>query len=350
MSLPDIRNANLENKRVLVRVDFNVEFEGGKPKETYKIRVAKDTLDFIFSQKGVKVALLSHLGRPEKRSPEFSFDNFYEEIAKILKRDLVFVPDCIGGAVKEKLEKMEKDTALMLENVRFYREDEEGDSSFAQKLAENFDVYVNEAFGVSHRNHSSVVKIAKILPSFAGVNLLRETGELAQLRENFKSPAVAVIGGAKIETKVPLIDFFSKKYDQILVGGKLGLEAEKQGLVFSDNVFIPTDYLGNGLDIGPQTVAKFVGFIKEAKTILWNGPLGKFEDPEFRVGTIEVLKDMVSNKDAYKIAGGGETVQVLEENNLLTDFNFVSTGGGAMLEFLIKGTLPALEALNQPQQ
>jgi len=345
MKLPDIRMADLEGKRVLMRVDFNVEFENGKPKELHKIKAVKDTLDFVLSKKGVKVSLLSHLGRPEKKSSEFSFRNFYKEIGIILERKPVFVSECVGGDVKKAMEKLEENGVLMLENVRFYREDEMEDAIFAGKLAENFDIYVNEAFGVSHRRHSSLVKIAEILPSFAGINLIKETEELANLREKFKKPAVAIIGGAKIETKVPLIDFFSKNYDQVLVGGKLGLEAEKQGLVFSENVFIPVDYLGNGLDIGPQTVDKFGTYIKEAKTILWNGPLGKFENPEFKKGTVEVLGKIILNKEAFKVAGGGETVQVLEEGGWLNEFDFVSTGGGAMLEFLVKGTLPALEAL-----
>lgn len=345
MNLKSIRETNLENKKILVRIDFNVEFEDGKPKEYHKIKAVADTIDLILSKKGVKVALLSHLGRPEKISPEFSFGNFYEEIGRILGKDIVFVSDCIGKNVKDGLKNLKEDQILMLENVRFYKEDEAGDTAFARKLAENFDVYVNEAFGVSHRSHASTVNIAKIIPSFAGLNLLKEVEELSLLRDNFDKPAVAIIGGAKIGTKVPLIEFFSEKYDCVLVGGKLGLEAEKRGITFKENVFLPVDYLGNGLDVGPKTVKEFAGYVKRAKTIIWNGPLGKFESPEFEAGTLNIMKEIVSNKGARKIAGGGETVQVLEENNLMDNFDFISTGGGAMLEFLVKGTLPALDAL-----
>lgn len=345
MNLPDIRNVDLEGKRVLMRVDFNVEFESGHPREIHKIKSVCDTLEYVLSKSGVKVALLSHFGRPKGRQEEFSFENFYEAIGKILKKDLVFIPDCLGDAAKKGLQDLKEGQVLMLENVRFYEEDEKGEVDFAGKLVENFDVYVNEAFGASHRDHASITKVTSLISSFAGLNLMKEIKELSSLRDNFKNPAVALIGGAKIETKIPLIEFFSKKYDQVLVGGKLGLEAEKQGLVFSKNVFIPVDYLGDGLDVGPLTVDKFNDYLKKARTIVWNGPLGKFEDPQFRSGTAGVLEEIISNKDAHKIAGGGETVQVLEENNLISNFDFISTGGGAMLEFLVKGDLIGLKAL-----
>ncbi len=345
MNLADIRKADLEGKRILIRVDFNVEFENGKPKELHKIMAINGTLEHVLSNNEVKVALLSHMGRPKARSSEFSFGNFYKEIGNILNKDLVFVPDCIGEQVEAGLRSLKGRQALMLENVRFYKEDEDGDAGFAKKLAENFDIYINEAFGASHRSHSSLVNITEYLPSFAGLNLLKEVRELTSVRDGFERPAVALIGGAKIETKIPLIEFFSEKYDKVLVGGKLGLEAKKQGLKFKDNVSVPVDYLSDGLDIGPETVKKFRVSIKEAKTIVWNGPMGKFEDPEFRPGTVGVLREIVVNKKAKKIAGGGETIQFLEENDLLDQFDFISTGGGAMLEFLVKGTLPALEVL-----
>lgn len=346
MILSDFKNADLGNKRVLVRVDFNVEFfKDGKPKEKYKIESAKNTINFLLEKPGIKIALLSHLGRPENREKEFSFRNYYKELGKILGIELVFVEDCIGEEVKTALGGLKIGQVLMLENVRFYKEDTGGDIEFAKKLTENFDVYINEAFGASHRDHSSITKITQILPFFAGFNLQKEVEKLEKVREKFERPALALIGGAKIETKLPVIKFFAEKYNKVLVGGKLGLETEKEKIFFPQNVLTPLDYTGGGMDIGPQTVGRFKREIVGAKTIVWNGPLGKFEEPPYDKGTSEILNEIIKNKNAYKVAGGGETIQVLEEKNLIGEFDFISTGGGAMLEFLAKGTLPGIEAL-----
>jgi len=346
MELPNIKNADLEQKHILVRVDFNVKFGDGSPKEIYKIRAVKDTIDFLLPKKGVKIALLSHIGRPEgERIEELSFRDFCEEIGKILERELVFVSDCIGDEVKNKLENIKDGQILMLENVRFHTEEFENDTNFANKLAKNFDVYVNEAFGVSHRSHASLVKITEILPSFCGINVTKEVEKLNEIRKDPKQPAVAIIGGAKIKTKLPMINFFADSYDDILVGGKLGIEAENEGVTFSDNVIVPKDYIDDGLDVGPQTISLFTEKIKEAKVIVWNGPLGKFEDTRYSRGTTEILNAIVSNDKAYKVAGGGETIQTIEESGLIKKFDFISTGGGAMLVFFAEGTLPALEAL-----
>ncbi|MDD5033008.1 MAG: phosphoglycerate kinase [Candidatus Pacebacteria bacterium] len=346
MKLPDLKKADLKNKRVLVRVDFNVEFsEGGGIKEKYRIETAKKTIDFILSKKGTRLALLSHLGRPEGREEKFSLEKIYKDTGRILGMNLIFVPECFGGEVKKALDNLKPGEALMLENIRFFSEESENDKNFAGKIAENFDAYVNEAFGASHRLHSSVAAITDFLPSYAGFNLQKETDELGAAREKFNRPAVAIIGGAKIETKLPVISFLEKKYDWVLVGGRLGIEAEKQKIIFGANVILAEDYLKDGLDIGPKTIEKFKEKIKDAKTIIWNGPLGKFEDPNFAFGTEQILEAVWQNKEAKKIAGGGETVQVLEEHGVLENFDFVSTGGGAMLEFLAKGDLPALEEL-----
>ncbi|MBU1178853.1 phosphoglycerate kinase [Patescibacteria group bacterium] len=346
MNIPDIRNANLEQKRVLARVDFNVEFSSrGEPKEKYRIGAVKKTIDFILSKKGIKLALLSHLGRPGGKDKIYSFEPAVGAISKILGRRLVFAEDCAGDKVKEKLGKLEAGEILMLENVRFHKEEVENSGDFAEKLAENFDIYVNEAFSVTHRAQASIAKIVEFLPSFAGINFLEEIIALSNIRRGLEGPAVAIIGGIKIETKLPVINFFAENYDQILLGGRIGLEAENRKLNFPANVILPKDYLEQGFDIGPLAIKQFSEFIKNAKTIVWNGPLGQFEREEFFVGTKEIVKAIVKNKAAYKVAGGGETIQVLEKLDLIKNFDFVSTGGGAMLEFLAKGTLPALKAL-----
>ncbi len=349
MIISDIQKAKIEGKRVLMRVDFNVEFDesasgGGKPAETYKIVAAKNTIEHILLNKA-KLALISHLGRPEGWDKKFSFSNFYPALSKILGRELIFTDDCVGEKVKNALDSLAGGKVLLLENVRFYKEDVDGNKEFAGKLAENFDIFVNESFGASHRSHASIVGITDFLPSFAGFNLLKEIGELSRIRENFKRPAVALIGGAKIETKVPVIKFFAEKYDRVLAGGKIGLEARKQNIAFPSNVIVPKDYAEENLDIGPQTIKEFVEVLIKAKTIIWNGPMGLFEKPSFEKGTMAVIEAIVRNEAAFKVVGGGETVQILEKNNLISKFDFVSTGGGAMLEFLAQGTLPGIEAL-----
>lgn len=336
-------------KRVLMRVDYNTglisEKKDGTFTEEYKIKSAKDSVDYILSKRGAKLALLSHFGEPEEKQDDFSFKNLYRSFGKILGREIVFIDDCVGEKVKEGLDNLEESQILMLENVRFHKEEALNDKKFAGFLASGFDVYVNEAFGVSHRNHSSVALITEFLPSFAGFNFQKEVEELGKIRFNFKRPAIAIIGGAKIETKMPVIQFFSENYDNVLLGGKVGAEAVKNNFFPNSNVVLPEDEMGDGLDIGPKTAEKFAEYIKNGSTIVWNGPLGCFEKPPFDEGTLEVLKAVIKNKKAYKVAGGGETLQLLEQYNLNSKFNFVSTGGGAMLDFLAQGTLPGIEAL-----
>lgn len=342
MTSLSIEKADFRGKRVLVRVDFNVEFDGEKLEEKYRILAAKPTIDFISCQRGAQIALLSHLGRPAGFDKKFSFENIYKKIGEIIGLELVFVDDCVGGKVAEALVNLKNGQVLMLENVRFYGEEEKGDEKFAEKLAANFDLYVNEAFGVSHRGHASLAKIGGFLPVCFGFNFKKEIEQLEKARDNFERPAVAIIGGAKIETKLPLINFLSKIYDYVLVGGKLGIEAESQKISFAENVILPEDYKDGDLDIGPETAKRFCSLISGAKMIVWNGPMGQFENPLFGEGTKIVLKAISGNKIAYKICGGGETVQFLEQNNAFDAFDFVSTGGGAMLKFLIEGTLPVL--------
>lgn len=346
MTMRSIRQADVEGKRILMRVDFNVEFDDGFPKETYKINSVRDTIDFLLSKKGVKIALLSHVGRPEGEKMEgLSFKNFFGEIGKVLDKKLIFVDDCVGDKVKDGLDILRSGRILILENVRFHVEEFENNIDFAGELAKNFDIYVNEAFSVSHRPHASLVKITEILPSFCGLHVEQEVERLSKIRENPERPSVAIIGGAKIETKFPMIKFFADSYDSVLVGGRLGIEAKNKGIVFPDSVIVPKDYIDGSLDVGPETVSLFKEKIRKSKTIIWNGPLGKFEDTRYARGTSEVLDAIVANKLAYKVAGGGETIQVIEEKGVIKKFDFVSTGGGAMLVFLAKGTLVALEAL-----
>ncbi len=345
--MKNIQNTNyLENKKVLLRVDFNVSFENGEVKDEFKINAVKETLNFLLEKK-LKVALLSHFGRPDgKIDPDFSLEKIKEIVGKNLNCEIVFVSDCVGEKVSEALRNLQENQILLLENVRFYPEEEENEENFARELAENFDFFVNDAFSVCHRNQASVVAVTKFLESSAGFNLQKEVSELSKIRENFSRPAVAIIGGAKIETKLPVIEFFDKIYDFILVGGMVANEALDSEKDFDEKVILPIDFVDDRLDIGPETRKNFGKIIQKAKTIVWNGPLGKFEEEKYSHGTSEIYEAIIGNKEAIKVTGGGETLEILQKNNSFSEFTFVSTGGGAMLEFIVKGTLPGIEALD----
>ena len=343
MEIKRIQDMDLDGKRVLLRVDFNVAIEGGKAKESFKIAAAKETLDYLLN-KNCKVAMISHLGRPEgKVDLAFSLGQIADDVKEILATHIDFVPDCVGEQVKMALENS-LSGALLLENVRFYAGDEANDPEFAKQLAENFDVFVNDAFSACHRNHASVTGVASILPSCAGFRLLEEIHEMTFIKDHPVSPAVAIIGGAKIETKLPVIKFFEEKYDYILVGGKIANEALDQKIEFSEKVVLPIDFVDDRLDIGPKTVEKFKEIIASAKTIAWNGPTGKFEDEKYAHSSNEILQAVVDS-GAFVLVGGGETLEILEKNNAMHDISFVSTGGGAMLDYLSGSPMPGIEIL-----
>jgi phosphoglycerate kinase len=350
MNLRKIQDANLKNKRVLFRADFNVAVENGKVKESFKIKAAKKSIDYLLSQ-NAKVALISHLGRPEgKVDPEFSLGRIENDIEKILGVELAFIPDCIGDKVKEAMENIGKPSlpadVLLLENVRFYpgEENPESGGEFVKALAENFDVFINDAFSVSHRDQASVTGVAKILPSFAGFWMQKEIENLDKVKNNPVRPAVAIIGGAKIETKLPLIKIFEKNYDYVLVGGKVAVEAMDQKMQFSEKVILPVDFAQDKMDIGPETIKKFKEVIKNAKTVVWNGPVGKFEEKPYDIGTNEILVAVIES-GAFSLMGGGESVEILEEHKAMDKISFVSTGGGAMLEYLSGAPMPGIDAL-----
>lgn len=343
MEIKRIQDMDLEGKKVLLRVDFNVAVEDGKVKESFKIAAAKETLDYLLN-KHCKVAMVSHFGRPGgKVDPAFSLGQIVDDAKEILATHIDFVPDCVGEQVKAALENS-LSGALLLENVRFYAGDEENDPEFAKKLAENFDVFVNDAFSASHRDHASVTGVAKILPSCAGFRLLEEIHEMTFIKDHPVNPAVAIIGGAKIETKLPVIKFFEEKYDHILVGGKIANEALDQKIEFSEKVVLPIDFVDERLDIGPKTVEKFKEIIAGAKTIAWNGPTGKFEDEKYAKSSNEILQAVIES-GAFVLVGGGETLEILEKNNAMHEISFVSTGGGAMLDYLSGSPMPGIEAL-----
>ncbi|MDD5083563.1 MAG: phosphoglycerate kinase [Candidatus Moranbacteria bacterium] len=349
MKLRGIADATaLEGKKVLVRVDFNIELDDiQNVEEHFKLDIAKQTIDYLVDQKVEKVVMASHFGRPDgKRDEKFSLRPVADDVERALGRRVHFVDDCIGSAVTEALAALPAGEVLLLENLRFYAEEDANDGGFSKQLAAPFDIFVNEAFSVCHRAHASVVGVTEHIPSYAGFRLIEEVAHLERLQSNPVRPAVAVIGGAKIETKLPIIRTFEKIYDAVLVGGKIANEAIEQNIVFEDNVMLPQDFQGeNKLDIGPMTSAAFGQIIAMAKTIIWNGPMGKFEEKPYDLGTKIVLHAIMENKEASVVIGGGESLAVVEHENAIDRVGFVSTGGGAMLDFLGGVTMPGLDVL-----
>lgn len=346
MELRNINEADFKDARVLVRVDFNVELDQvAEVQEHFRLDIVKKTVDHIASFAGVKIALLTHFGRPKGKDDQYSVRQIAFAVERSLGRSVVFVPDCIGEAVEAALADMPTDAVLLLENVRFYPEEEADDEAFARALATPFSAFVNEAFSVCHRSHASIVSAPKFFPAYAGFRLLEEIKKLDHIRFEPKHPAIAIIGGAKIETKLPLIREFEKTYDAILVGGKVANEAIDNAIVFSEKVLLPQDFDSPlRLDIGPNTVAYYTQIIKIAKTIVWNGPMGKFEEKPYDTGTGAILHALLES-EAFVVIGGGESLAVLEKEGVMNKIGFVSSGGGAMLEYLGGKELPGLEAL-----
>ncbi len=342
-----MESVDFSQQTVLVRVDFNIEQTNiANVEEHFRLSIVKDTIDALAQAPGVKIALLTHFGRPDGQVvEEYSVKNLTEAIARALKREVVFVSDCVGEVVTSALAQLSGDQILLLENVRFHEGEEKNDADFATILAAPFTICVNEAFSVCHRAHASVEAITRVLPTYAGLRLIKELEELDEVREHPEHPAIAIIGGAKIETKLPLIQALEKSFDAILVGGKVANEALDKKLAFSEKVLLPQDFeSGARLDIGPQTIGYYTKIIGTAKTVIWNGPMGKFEEKPYDIGTDAILNALLGSS-AYIVIGGGESLAVLENAGVIGKISFVSSGGGAMLEYLSGAQLPGLLAL-----
>ncbi|NCD00544.1 phosphoglycerate kinase [bacterium] len=384
-SLNKIKSFN--KKTVLVRCDFNVPIEKGRVKENYKMKMTLDTINFLL-EKGAKVVLMSHLGRPEKKGDlKFSLKPVAKELSLMLEKKVIFSEELFGKNVKKKIKDLKDDEVLLLENLRYFKEEKKNSLSFAKKLSSLADIYVNDAFAVSHREAASVSAIKKYLPSYAGLLVEKEVNNLSKGLEP-KEPLVSVIGGIKISTKIKLLEQLSKDSKYVLLGGALannfflaqGKELGKSLVDLdsldwinnflknkknSQKIILPVDFLvssgkkrhikkineikekDNILDIGPETIALFSKYIKLAKTVIWNGPMGKFEDDNFKQGTLAVARliAIASTKRMFSIVGGGETVQALKQLSLDKYINWVSTGGGAMLQFLSKEKMPGLDKI-----
>ena len=386
-----IRDVDPSGKKVLVRVDFNVPLADGAVADDTRIRAALPTIHYLL-RRGAAIALCSHLGRPKGPDPKQSLRPVASRLGELLQRDVRLLPDSVGPAVREAVARLRSGDAVLLENVRFHPEEEKNDPAFAKELASGYDLYVNDAFGAAHRAHASTEGVAKILPAYAGLLLEKELVALGGLVTAAERPFLAIIGGAKVSTKIDVLRALVARVDALAIGGgmantfllatghKIGRslaepdragearaildEAKKQG----KRVLLPADVLCapsvdeagaraatvKGLDdvaddlaivdIGPRTIERYADEIRRAKTIFWNGPVGVFEIPAFATGTKRVA-ELLAASGAATVVGGGESVQAVGELGLADKMTHVSTGGGASLELIEGKTLPGVAAI-----
>ena len=394
--MKNIDNYNFTGKKVIVRVDFNVPLNDQfEITDDTRIRAAIPTIQKI-REGGGAVILMSHLGRP-KNGPEdkFSLKHLIGDLSEKLGTDVQFANDCIGKEAVEKAAKLKAGEVLLLENLRFYPEEKNGDVAFAKKLASLADVYMNDAFGTAHRAHASTAVIAQFFPNdkMFGYVMNNELSSINKVLKEGEKPVTAVLGGAKVSGKIEIINSLLAKVDNIIIGGgmmftfikalggQIGnslveddlIETAKNAMQKADEMnvtfYIPTDAViadkfdndaniqtckageipdgWMGLDIGPESIRTFSDVIENSATILWNGPMGVFELDNFAKGTIEIAKAIAksTSKGAYSLVGGGDSVAAVNKYNLKDAVSYVSTGGGAMLEFLEGKTLPGVAAI-----
>ena len=335
-----LKDLDISGKRVFVRADLDVPLDGldqvhNKLENETATRLTnlKKTIDFIFQKGAKQVIIAGHIGRPEKPDPNMSTKLLLPVLENILGKQIGFC---------DQLEVETDELVVLLENLRFWPGETANDGEFAKKLAALSDCYVNEAFGNSHRAHASMVSLPALLPHAAGLHLEQEVEVMTRLLETPEKPFISIVGGAKIETKVPVITNLSKISHNVLVGGALPLEIEKENLKFPENVLV-AKLTEDKKDIDLESTHRFMQHIRNAKTVAWNGPMGLFEEG-FETGT-KSLAAAILESGAYSVVGGGDTTQFLEKIGLLPRFSFVSAGGGAMLDFLAGEKLPALAAL-----
>jgi len=383
---------NLENKRVLVREDLNVPLdENQNITDDTRIRAALPTINYLI-EKGAKVIIVSHLGRPKgKVNPKYSLAPVVKRLSELLGKDVAFAEDCIGEVAEKAVANMKAGDVLLLENVRFHAEEEKNDPEFAKQLASLADIYINDAFGTSHRAHASTVGVAQHLPAGAGFLMQKEIEIMGKALENPDRPFVAILGGAKVGDKIGVIKNLLNKVDTLLIGGGMAYtflksqgyeignsllepdkielaaslikEAEEKNvkLLLPDDVVVTTDLKEGlpyetvpvsqipadkmGVDIGEATRKKFAEAIKGAKTIVWNGPMGVFEMKAYAQGTLAIAEAMAKS-GAVTIIGGGDSAAAVEQLGYAKAMTHISTGGGASLEFLEGKELPGVAALN----
>ncbi len=384
---------NLSHKIVLLRLDLNVPLKDNLITDETRIDKIIPVINFLIEKKS-KIVIISHVGRPKGNVNKiFSLKPICLNLEKKINKKINLLSDNIFKLKKDNLFKNSIDQIVFLENIRFYKEEEENDTSFAKHLAGLADFYVNDAFSCSHRAHASVSKITKFLPSFAGIQLETEINALKKVTTEIKKPVTCIIGGSKISTKIGIIKNLIPKFDNIIfVGGmansvinfkgnKIGKSIKEDNceiiireifetskkhscvITFPEDVLVGKNLDDNSqikeidnikdedfiLDIGPKTIQKIKNIIEKSNTVLWNGPAGYFENPNFANGSYEIAKAIIKknkNNSFYSVVGGGDTVALINKIKAIKDFNFVSTAGGAFLEYLEGRELPGIKALN----
>lgn len=396
MNKKTIEDIEVRGKRVLARVDFNVpQDDTGHITDDTRITAALPTIQYL-SEHGAKTILVSHLGRPKGVTPKYTLAPVAAHLSQLLGKNVPLLPDCIGPEVEAKVQAMQDGDVVLLENVRFYPEEEKNDPEFAKKLAALSDVYVNDAFGTAHRAHASTEGVAKILPGVAGFLMQKELDYLGGALTNPKRPFVAILGGAKVKDKIGVIEELLHKVDTLIIGGGMaytflkarGLEIGKSLLDSSnlefcqrilaqagDKLLLPLDVVitnsnpfevgqdacetkivavdaipadWEGADIGPKTIQKFSAAVQNAGTVVWNGPMGIFEFAKFAGGTRAVAQAL-ANSHAITVIGGGDSAAAVQQMGFGDKMTHISTGGGASLEFLEGKALPGVVALQDKE-
>jgi phosphoglycerate kinase len=384
---------NLNEKRILLRLDLNVPLKNGIITDQTRIDKILPIINFLLKKKS-KILVISHVGRPKgKVNKDLSLKPICENIEKKINKKIRLINENIYVLKKENLFKDPNDQIVFLENIRFYEEEEKNDLNFSKHLAGLADLFVNDAFSCSHRAHASISKITDFLPSFAGLQLETEINALKKVTSEIKKPITCIIGGSKVSTKIGLIKNLIPKFDNIIIvggmannvishkGNPVGKSIKENNcdkiiddifetakthscsIIYPEDVMVGKNMEDKSqvkefneitnddliLDIGPKTIKKIKVIIETSKTVLWNGPAGYFENPNFAIGSYEIAKG-ITNKNRknliYSVAGGGDTIAVLNQINAIKDFNFVSTAGGAFLEYLEGKELPGIKALN----
>ena len=394
MKLISDQNLNLKGKKVLLRVDLNVPMKNGAISETSRIEKIIPTIKLLI-EKQAKIIILSHIGRPKGEIVEgMSLKPISKKLSSLINKEITFNNKKIDKIELSEVNNIENSSIMMLENIRFNKKEEINDERFAKEISNLGDIYVNDAFSVSHRSHASVDGITKFIPSYYGLQITEEINALKRITSEIKKPITLIIGGSKISTKIKIINNLIKKFDNVIIvggmantllkhtGRKVGnsiCENNCENLIkeilanskkYNCKITYPVDVVVSQskesfgtnkdindinendiiLDIGKKTIAMIKEIIDETNTVLWNGPAGYFENPNFQEGTrkiLEIISQRTNNNKIFSVAGGGETVAAINKFNKMNSFTFVSTAGGAFLEYLEGKTLPGIKALNQ---
>ena len=389
-----LKNLDLKGKKVLLRVDLNVPMKNGAITETSRIEKIIPTINLLI-EKQAKIIIISHIGRPKGKIIEgMSLKPISEKLSFLLNKKVLFNKELVNRNMSLEIEKISNGSIMMLENIRFNEGEELNDGEFSKTISNLGDVYINDAFSCSHRSHASVEGITKYIPSYFGLQITEEINALKKITSEIEKPISLIIGGSKISTKIKIINNLIKKFDNIVIVGGMGntmlkhmgtnigqsiceyecgslikeiLESSKKyncKITIPEDAIVSTSLNGEGieknlldikdnemiLDIGSKTLSSIETIINNSKTILWNGPAGYFENPNFQNGTkkiLELISNKTKNDKIFSVAGGGETVAAINKFKKFDSFTFVSTAGGAFLEYLEGKTLPAIKALDQ---